>query len=72
MWSARCWLGSYNIPANLSRLGSALTSKGEAEALQLHALSSIPLVCLPGTQRKAETEVMSEHGGRQSIKMVLC
>lgn len=34
------WPGPYTISANLSRLGSALTSKEEAEALQLHALPS--------------------------------
>lgn len=72
MWSARCWLGPYTIPANLSRLGSALTSKEEAEALQLHALPSVPLVYLPGTQRNTETEAVSGHGRHQSIKMVLC
>lgn len=56
MWSARYWLGSYTISADLSRLGSALTSKEEAEALQFHALPSIPSVCLPGTQRNIETD----------------
>lgn len=35
------WPGPYTISANLSRLGSALTSKEETEALQLHALPSI-------------------------------
>lgn len=57
MWCARCWPAPYTIAAGLPRLGSALTSKEEAEALQLHALPSIPSVCLPGTQGNIETNV---------------
>lgn len=40
VWSARNWPGPYTISADLSRLGLALTSKEDAEALQFHALSS--------------------------------
>lgn len=57
VWSARCWPAPYTISAGLPGLGSALTSKEEAEALQFHSLPSTPSVCLPGTQESIKTDV---------------